>query len=147
MERWLRLRLGEQLDLLEITQGVDLAGWARQREALGVERILVFGGDGTFRAVADAMEGMELPLALVATGTNNNISRALGLPNLIPDTPVELSPQVIGTGGEREGEVHLVLHRRRGERQSLRAAQFHDPGTEASRLADQVLDQHLGQWS
>jgi diacylglycerol kinase (ATP) len=81
MERWLRLRLGEQLDLLEITQGVDLAGWARQREALGVERILVFGGDGTFRAVADAMEGMELPLALVATGTNNNISRALGLPN------------------------------------------------------------------
>jgi diacylglycerol kinase (ATP) len=81
MERWLRMRLGEQLDLLEIVPGVDLAGWARERASLGIERVLVFGGDGTFRAVADAMEGMELPLALVATGTNNNISRALGLPN------------------------------------------------------------------
>jgi diacylglycerol kinase (ATP) len=96
MERWLRMRLGEQLDLLEIVQDVDLAGWARERAALGVERILVFGGDGTFRAVADAMEGMELPLALVATGTNNNISRALGL----PDDPYEATE--IGLAGSAD---------------------------------------------
>jgi diacylglycerol kinase (ATP) len=96
MERWLRLRLGEQLDLLEIAEGVDLGGWARERAALGVERILVFGGDGTFRAVAEAMEGMELPLALVATGTNNNISRALGL----PDDPYEATE--IGLAGSAD---------------------------------------------
>jgi diacylglycerol kinase (ATP) len=80
MERWLRLRLGEELDLLEVSFGVDLGAWIRHRAGLGFERILAFGGDGTFRAVAEAMEGMELPLALIATGTNNNIARTLGLP-------------------------------------------------------------------
>jgi diacylglycerol kinase (ATP) len=81
LERWLQLRLGDQLDLLDVSPGVDIAGWARERARQGCDRILVFGGDGTFRAVAEAMLGMELPLALVATGTNNNISRALGLPS------------------------------------------------------------------
>jgi diacylglycerol kinase (ATP) len=78
---WLRLRLGEQLDVLEIHEGVDIAAWARQMERFGCERILVLGGDGTIRAAAEAMVGMDVPLALVATGTNNNIARALGLPN------------------------------------------------------------------
>jgi diacylglycerol kinase (ATP) len=80
LERWLRMRLGDQLDLLEVAPGVDVAGWARERIAQGCERILVFGGDGTFRSVGEALTGIETPLALVATGTNNNIARALGLP-------------------------------------------------------------------
>jgi diacylglycerol kinase (ATP) len=78
---WLRLRLGEQLDLLEIHEGVDIAAWASQMERVGCERILVLGGDGTIRAAAEAMVGIDVPLGLVATGTNNNIARALGLPN------------------------------------------------------------------
>jgi diacylglycerol kinase (ATP) len=101
IERWLQLRLGEELDLLEISAGVDVGAWARHRAGLGCERILVFGGDGTFRAVAEAMEGMDLPLALVATGTNNNIARALGLP-LDPHEATEVglvgSPQWITAG-------------------------------------------------
>jgi len=80
LERWLKLRLGEELDLLELAEDVDLAEWARREMSLGCERILVYGGDGTFRAVAEALQGMDIPLALVATGTNNNIARALGLP-------------------------------------------------------------------
>jgi diacylglycerol kinase (ATP) len=48
--------------------------------SLGCERILAFGGDGTFRTVAEALLGIDVRLGLVATGTNNNIARALGLP-------------------------------------------------------------------
>jgi diacylglycerol kinase family enzyme len=80
LERWLKLRLGEELDLLELAPGVDIPEWARHEVSLGCERILAFGGDGTFRAVAEALLGIDVRLGLVATGTNNNIARALGLP-------------------------------------------------------------------
>lgn len=78
---WLRLRLGERLDLCEVRPGVDVAAWARSRAEAGLERLVVFGGDGTFRSVAAALLGSELPVGLVATGTNNNIAAVLGLPS------------------------------------------------------------------
>jgi diacylglycerol kinase (ATP) len=81
LERWLKLRLGEQLDLLELAPGVDIPGWARHEVGIGCDRILAFGGDGTFRAVAEALIGIDVQLGLVATGTNNNIARALDLPS------------------------------------------------------------------
>lgn len=77
---WLRLRLGERLDLCEVRPGVDVAAWARGRAEAGVERLIVFGGDGTFRSVAEALLGSDVPVGLVATGTNNNIAAVLGLP-------------------------------------------------------------------
>jgi diacylglycerol kinase (ATP) len=81
LERWLKLRLGDELDLLELAPGVDIAGWARHEVGIGCQRILAFGGDGTFRAVAEALLGIDVQLGLVATGTNNNIARALELPS------------------------------------------------------------------
>ena len=80
MSRWLKRRLRDQLDLIEVGGDVDVATWARRRAETGYERIVVIGGDGTFRSVASALVGLEVPIGLVATGTNNNISRALGLP-------------------------------------------------------------------
>jgi diacylglycerol kinase (ATP) len=81
LERWLQLRLGEELDLLELAPGVDIRGWARHEVGIGCRRILAFGGDGTFRAVAEALMGVDVELGLVATGSNNNIARALDLPS------------------------------------------------------------------
>src|ERR1700716_946137 len=80
LERWLELRLGEELGLLELAPGADTAGWARPELHTRCKRILAFGGDGTFRTVAEALLGIDVRLGLVATGTNNNIARALGLP-------------------------------------------------------------------
>jgi diacylglycerol kinase (ATP) len=79
MRPWLRRRLGERLDLCEVRPGVDVAAWARSRAA-DLDRLLVIGGDGTFRSVAAALLGSEVPVGLVATGTNNNIAAVLGLP-------------------------------------------------------------------
>jgi diacylglycerol kinase family enzyme len=80
LEPWLRLRLGNQVDIHRIMPGVDACAWARNACESGFDRIVVIGGDGTFRSIAGAMIGMETPLGLIATGTNNNISSTLGLP-------------------------------------------------------------------
>lgn len=80
LEAWLRLRLGDRLDIHKITPGVDASAWARKKAEAGVDRIVVVGGDGTFRSIAGALIGMDTPIGLVATGTNNNISACLGLP-------------------------------------------------------------------
>jgi len=78
---WLQLRLGGRLDLCEVRPGIDVAAWARGRAEAGLERLLVVGGDGTFRSVASALLGSDVPVGLVATGTNNNIAAVLGLPS------------------------------------------------------------------
>ena len=80
MAAWLKRRLRDRLELVEVGARVNVAAWARDGADAGFERIIVVGGDGTFRSVASALVGLDIPIGLVATGTNNNISRALGLP-------------------------------------------------------------------
>lgn len=66
------------------------AGQAVTREALerGVDVVLVAGGDGTVRAVAEAMAGTDVPLAIVPSGTGNLLARNLNLPLLDPRTMI-----------------------------------------------------------
>src|SRR5580704_1144193 len=71
-------------------------------------------------------------------------SRPLRLADLIPDALVELTPELIGTGWQRERQVDLVLRRRSGNLKLLRAAELHRPGSEGSCIRDQALDEDLG---
>lgn len=66
---------------------VEDAGQHAAAEALaqGIDVVLVAGGDGTVRAVAEAMAGTDVPLAIVPSGTGNLLARNLGLPLLDPD--------------------------------------------------------------
>lgn len=65
-------------------------GQAATRRALdeGVSAVLVAGGDGTVRAVSEAMNGTGVPLAIVPSGTGNLLARNLRIPLADPDEMV-----------------------------------------------------------
>lgn len=61
---------------------VDDAGEGVTRDALsqGVRAVLVAGGDGTVRSVAQAMNGTGIALTIVPSGTGNLLARNMNLP-------------------------------------------------------------------
>ncbi|MFE1646927.1 diacylglycerol/lipid kinase family protein [Microbacterium sp. P01] len=63
-------------------------GVTREALAAGADAVLVAGGDGTVRAVAQAMNDSGVPLTIVPSGTGNLLARNLSLPLSVPETMV-----------------------------------------------------------
>ncbi|MDN3310166.1 diacylglycerol kinase family protein [Microbacterium oryzae] len=61
---------------------------AKRALAEGVSAVLVAGGDGTVRAVAEVMRGTGVRLAVVPSGTGNLLARNLRLPLADPEEMV-----------------------------------------------------------
>ncbi|MFG6402853.1 diacylglycerol/lipid kinase family protein [Microbacterium sp. P04] len=67
----------------------DLGGRATEQALLeGVDAVLVAGGDGTVRAVAEALTGTGMPMTIVPSGTGNLLARNLNLPLGDPDAMI-----------------------------------------------------------
>jgi diacylglycerol kinase family enzyme len=74
---------GWEPSFLETTVDERGLGLARGAVAAGARLVVAAGGDGTVRACAQALEGTQVPLAIVPLGTANLAARALGVPSRI----------------------------------------------------------------
>ncbi|UNK70378.1 diacylglycerol kinase family protein [Microbacterium sp. H1-D42] len=62
---------------------------ARAALADGASAVLVAGGDGTVRAVSEAMAGSDIPFGILPGGTGNLFARNLSLPLTQPETMMD----------------------------------------------------------
>ncbi len=63
-----------------VKKGVNCAELARSAVAAGAGAVVAGGGDGTIRAVAEALAGTGTPLGILPAGTLNHFARDLALP-------------------------------------------------------------------
>jgi len=73
---------GLEPTLFFATTADDDAALIATREALrgNPSVIVAIGGDGTIRAVAEALDGRDIPLGIIPTGTGNLLARTLQVP-------------------------------------------------------------------
>ena len=83
-------------------------GQARQALEAGVDVVLAAGGDGTVRAVAEAMRGTGTALGLLPSGTGNLLARNLDLS--LDD--VERALRIALTGDDRPIDAAVMTLRR-----------------------------------
>lgn len=58
----------------------DLTRLAREAGECSLDRVVVCGGDGSIREVAEGLRGLPVPLAIVPLGTSNVLAVEMGLP-------------------------------------------------------------------
>ena len=75
---------GVQWDISLTQKSGDATRFARQAIAEGAEAIGAYGGDGTVMEVAQAVQGGDIPMAILPGGTANLMSVELGIPKELP---------------------------------------------------------------
>jgi diacylglycerol kinase family enzyme len=102
---------------------IDDLGQGCVRRALeqGASAVLVAGGDGTVRAVSEALTGTGIPLTIVPSGTGNLLARNLLLPLDDPDRVIAATfegdhravdigiAQMVRPDGSREEAAFVVM--------------------------------------
>ena len=80
--------------MLVATEAKDMIGPIRRALAAtpGVTQVVACGGDGTVAACAAALDGADIPIAVIPTGTTNVLTFELGL----PDHPVRAARVLAG---------------------------------------------------
>lgn len=98
---------------IETTEDDPGQGQAKEAVAAGVDVVIVAGGDGTVRAVAESLHDSKVPLALLPSGTGNLLARNLDL--TLDDTANALETAFRG----KDRAIDLGLIRIRHEDESV----------------------------
>ncbi|WP_314147179.1 diacylglycerol kinase family protein [uncultured Leifsonia sp.] len=98
------------VELLWLETTPEEAGQAQTRHALerGAELVLAAGGDGTVRAVAEAMRERDATLGLLPSGTGNLLARNIG----VPFASVEAACAVAFDGATRRIDIGVATAER-----------------------------------
>lgn len=92
---------------LNLTESLAHAGHLAARAIdSGADFIVVAGGDGTVRAVAEAMAGSEIPILILPSGTENLLSQELGI-----DGTLRNAVKILERGRLRNLDLGLVNNR------------------------------------
>jgi diacylglycerol kinase (ATP) len=81
---------GHDVVPLEAVDGPTLDAAVRAALDTAPDALVVVGGDGMVSLAINALDGRDVPLGIVPTGTGNDTARALGLPLDDPDAAVRL---------------------------------------------------------
>lgn len=86
---------------------VENEGQQQTRDALdaGATLVIAAGGDGTVRAVAEAMRGSDAVLAIIPSGTGNLLARNIG----VTHTSLEIACAIAFEGGTRAIDVGIAV--------------------------------------
>lgn len=104
--------LGDDVRWWETSEEDPGRGMAEDAVADGCSTVIAVGGDGTVRAVAEALAGTDTALGIVPQGTGNLLARNLEVP--LDDIPVAL--RRIAQGDERRIDLGWVRHDDEDER-------------------------------
>ncbi|MBO0900329.1 diacylglycerol kinase family lipid kinase [Cellulomonas sp. zg-ZUI222] len=74
---------------------------ARQAATVGLDALVVVGGDGMVHLGVDVVAGTDVPLGIVAVGTGNDVARALGLPRADVDRAVAVIDRALRDAPQR----------------------------------------------
>lgn len=78
-------RLGYGFILYETTDSDNEKKLRALADEHAPERVLIAGGDGTVKMVADALHGYDATFGILASGSANGLSTDLGLPNALEE--------------------------------------------------------------
>ncbi len=87
---------------------------ARQAVKDGYHTVAVLGGDGTIEAAIPALVGSKTRLAVLGGGTENNIARALGIPN-----DLEAACRLVADGECRKIDVGQIKVKKSGKKKMI----------------------------
>ncbi len=88
---YFRIHLGYDVPDYPAETLEEITAAAQQAIADGVDILMVAGGDGTLRAVADVLLGTRTTLGVLPVGTANVLARELGIPLERPERAVEVA--------------------------------------------------------
>lgn len=133
------------IELLWLETTAEEGGQEQTRHALerGAGLVLVAGGDGTVRAVAEALRDQDAVLALLPTGTGNLLARNIG----VPLTSLEDACAVAFEGANRRIDIGLATAvREDGERTEHAFLVMAGAGADARMIANTrpALKRRLG---
>jgi diacylglycerol kinase (ATP) len=101
------LRMASEVEVVVAADAADTARAAAEVVADGVDVIAVLGGDGVAHVAVQACAGTSTALAVIPTGTGNDLARALGMP-LEPVAAARQAAQRMAEGVEHRMDLGRI---------------------------------------